>query len=126
MQLITETSLNVNGITYYDVEYKRIHSKNTMKWEDIYRYYIEGYTVYLSHFDDHPDLWSINVIKGERTINQYIDDNIDKRYAGSWAIRTSLLDEEVTRLVSDHLRYSDICKWADTNFPDIMKEVFND
>lgn len=123
MKILIDNSINFLGTIYQPVD-KCVEQKSGSRRREITYLYIirnpednEDYSVFVTHSSDHIDLFMLNVIKGIRTISQYMNDNIDKRYAGAFAIELKNLDSEIERLVVEHLRYSDLVAYVKKNFP---------
>jgi len=129
MNIQVITNINIFGQNYDPIEIHRERPERSRTEHITYLYVIpyqgEEYSVYLSHFTEHPDLFSINVRKGRYPIQHYINDNIDNKYAGSLCTEIQNVESEIEQFISEHLRYSDICKYVKTQFPDIYKDWKN-
>lgn len=130
MKVNVDTRLSVLGTTYNPIDIFSEPYEETNIKIIVYLYHItnntpneEPYTVYIQRFSNETDYWAINVRKGTHTISAYLLDNIDKKYAGALCVKTAELEEEVERLIVEFLRYSDLSKWMETEYPGLLDNL---
>lgn len=126
MQIQVDTSITIFGQQYSPIERVSEQQKTSRTRLITYLYIIPykdvEYSVYLSHFTEHPDLFSINVRTGRYTISDYKNDNIDRKYAGSLCTEIQNVESEIEQFIAEHLRYSDIVAYVKSQYPDQYRD----
>lgn len=96
-----DPSITIFGQTYYPIESDNFG--NGMSRSTYYRYRVNGYSIFLSHFREDRSVWDIEVTKENLTLKEFfkVTDIAQPKYEGVIGIPIADLEQEVEACINN-------------------------